>query len=198
MEEQRHHRSIRRTLRRVLAAPFVLLAAVILLAEDWLWDDLQRAAAWLGRLPVLRQLESMIAGLPPYGAMAIFAVPSLLLIPVKLAALWFLAHGEPFFGFLVAVGAKIAGTALVARLYTLTEASLLRIGWFARLHERFVLFKARVYGAIHATALYRYAHLRYTRTKAALKALLARRKGFLKRRWEAAVKLSRRWRKEPS
>lgn len=189
-------KTLRLQMRRVLAAPFVMIAVVILLLEDWLWDDLQRLAAWIGRLPVLRQLEGMIAGLPPYGALAAFAAPSLLLIPVKLAALWFLSHGQPFFGFLVAAGAKVAGTALVARLYTLTEKNLLRIDWFARLHERVTFFKARVYGAIKATAMYRVTHLRYVRLKAAVKTLLQRRKGFLKRRWEAARKLSRKWRHE--
>ncbi len=198
MEERTTGRTVRTWLRRALAAPFVAVAVAILLLEDWLWDDLQRLAAWIGRLPVLRQVEAGIAGLPPYAALAAFAAPSLLLVPVKLAALWFLSHGQPVFGFLVAAGAKVAGTALVARLYTLTEQNLLRIGWFARLHDRVTRFKARVYGAIRATALYRVVHLRFIRIKTAVKALLQRRKGLLRRRWEAARKFSRRWRREPS
>src|SRR5262244_219478 len=104
-------------LKRLLAAPFVLIAAVIILVEDWLWDDLQRLAAAIGRLPVLRQLESLVAGLPPYAALAIFGAPSLLLIPIKLVALYFIAHGQPMLGFLTVAAAKVAGTALVARIY---------------------------------------------------------------------------------
>ena len=178
----------------MLAAPFVFVATIVLLLEDWLWDDLQRMAAAIGRLPIFRQIEPLIAGLPPYGALAMFATPSLLLIPVKLAALWFIAHGQPAFGFLVAAAAKVAGTALVARLFTLTKPNLLRIGWFAALHERVVAFKARIYGAIKATAIYRAAHPRYSRVKTAVKAFMRKqRRGFWKRRWEAAVKLSRRW-----
>jgi hypothetical protein len=188
---------MKKFLKRLLAAPFVFVAALIILLEDWLWDDLQRLAAWIGHLPVLRQLESLIAGLPPYAALAMFATPSLLLVPVKLAALWFIANGQPALGFLVAVGAKVAGTALVARLFTLTKANLLRIGWFSALHERFTAFKARVYGAIKATAVYRLAHRRFARMKTAVKELVRRRRGFLKRRWDAAIKLSRRW-KQPS
>ncbi len=61
-----------------------------------------------------------------------FATPSLLLIPVKLAALYFIAHGQPALGFLTAAAAKIVGTALVARIYTLTQKNLLRIGKFNR------------------------------------------------------------------
>src|SRR5262245_32073301 len=91
-------------LKRILAAPFVLIAAIVVLFEEWLWDDLQRIAAAIGRLPLLRQVESLIAGLPPYAALAMFAAPSLLLIPVKLAALYFIAHGQPALGLMAVIG----------------------------------------------------------------------------------------------
>ncbi|MGE0132356.1 MAG: hypothetical protein AB7U82_30100 [Blastocatellales bacterium] len=177
-------------LKRLLAAPFVFIAAIIILLEDWLWDDLQRLAAAIGRLPIFHQTESFITGLPPYGALVMFGTPSLLLIPVKLAALYFIAHGQPAMGFLVAVAAKVAGTALVARIYALTHPNLLRIGWFAYLHARFTTFKTKVYAAIKATAIYRATHLRYARMKEWLR---NRGKSFLRRRWDAAVKFSRRW-----
>ena len=61
-------------LKKILAAPFVLLAAIFVLFEDWLWDDLLRLAAALGRLLGLRQAEQLIAALPPYGALAAFDV----------------------------------------------------------------------------------------------------------------------------
>ncbi len=83
---------MRNFLKRLLAAPFVFAATIILLLEDWLLEDLQRLAAAIGRLPIFRQLESLIVGLPPYAALTMFAIPSLLLIPVKLAALWFIAN----------------------------------------------------------------------------------------------------------
>lgn len=178
-------------LKRLLAAPFVFVAAIIILLEDWLWDDLQRLAAAIGRLPIFHQIESLIAGLPPYGALAMFGTPSLLLIPVKLAALYFIAHGQPMLGFLTAAAAKVAGTALVARIYALTHPNLLRIGWFAYLHARFTAFKTRIYAAIKATKIYRAAHLRYVRMKEWLR---GRGRSFLRRRWDAAMKLSRRWR----
>src|SRR5215510_12597822 len=93
-------------LKRLLAAPFVLIAAIIVLFEEWLWDDLQRIAAAIGHLPLLRQFESFIAGLPPYAALALFGAPSLLLIPVKLAALYLIAHGQPMFGLMTVIAAK--------------------------------------------------------------------------------------------
>lgn len=107
-------------LKKILAAPFVLLAAIFVLLEDWLWDDLLRLMAAIGRLPVFRQLEMLIASLPPYLSLAVFAIPSLLLIPVKLAAVWLIAHGQQMLGVLMVIGAKVVGTALVARIYSLT------------------------------------------------------------------------------
>lgn len=182
-------------LKRLLAAPFVFVAALIILFEDWLWDDLQRIASAIGRLPILRQIESLVAGAPPYAALAMFGAPSLLLVPVKLAALYFIAHGQPAFGFLTAVAVKVAGTALVARIYTLTQPNLLRIEWFAFLHTRFTAFKSRVYAAIKATSVYQAAHLRYAQMKEWMKEWLrGRGRSFLRRRWDAAMKLSRRWR----
>lgn len=178
--------------KKLLAAPFVLVAAIIVLVEDWLWDDLQRLAAAIGRLPVFRQIESLIASLPPYGALAIFGAPSLLLIPLKLAALWLMAHGQAAFGVLVVVFAKIAGTALVARIYTLTEPKLLLIGWFAWLHIRFVAFKARVYATIKASRIYQRVHRQSQILKDRFRRFAQSRKGFWRRRWEAALKFSRR------
>jgi hypothetical protein len=185
-----------RLLKKLLAAPLVLLAAVIILIEDWLWDDLARLAAAIGRLPVFSAVEAIIAGLPPYGALACFGLPTLLLVPVKLAAVYLISHGRPTLGLLTVIAAKLAGTALVARIFTLTRPSLMRIEWFVWLHERFIAFKSRVYGAIKATPIYKSAHIKYLHTRQELKRWLSNRKGFLRRRWSAARRLSRR-RKQP-
>ena len=184
--------STTKRLKRLIAAPFVLLAAVIILLEDWLWDDLARLAAAIGRLPIFRQIEALIVRLPPYAALAFFAVPSALLVPVKLIALYFIAHGHTMVGLLTVAAAKIAGTALVARLFTLTRPKLLRIAWFAWLYERFIAFKATVYAAIKSTWVYRAAHQMHVRVGRALKVWIGKRKGFLRRRWNAALKLSRK------
>lgn len=183
--------STTKRIKRLIAAPFVILAAIIILLEDWLWDDLARLAAAIGRLPIFHQVESFITKLPPYWALAFFAVPSTLLIPVKLIALYFVAHGHALAGLLTVAAAKVAGTALVARLFTLTRPNLLRIAWFAWMYERFITFKTRVYGVIKATRAYRVAHQMKLRVRLSLKVWIARRKGFLRRRWDAALRLSR-------
>lgn len=183
---------MKRFLKRLIAAPFVLLAAIIILLEDWLWDDLQRIAAAIGRLIILRQLEFFIANLPPYAALLFFATPSLLLIPIKLAAVYLLSHGLATLGLLLAIGAKIVGTALVARIFTLTKPNLMRINWFAQFYEKFTTFKETVYGRIKATAIYRLTHRWKLRLRERVVTLFRKRKSVWKARWEAAIRLMRR------
>ncbi|MBO0861743.1 MAG: hypothetical protein J2P21_25300 [Chloracidobacterium sp.] len=144
--------------KRLLAAPFVVIAAIVVLFEEWRWDDLRRIAASIGGLPLFRKIESFIAGLPPYAALATFGVPSMLLIPVKLFALYLIAYGQPIVGLMTFIGAKIVGTALVARIFDLTKHNLFRIGWFTWLYDRFLAFKTRVHEAIKSTGVYKVAY----------------------------------------
>lgn len=117
-------------LRRIVTPPLIVVASVFFLVEEVLWR-LSAVYALLGRLPVFRQLEQSIAGLPPYGALAVFVVPSVVLAPVKFLALYLLAGGHPALGATTIIGAKIAGTALVARIYALTRPALVQLKWFA-------------------------------------------------------------------
>jgi len=119
---------------RLIKGLFAWLLALLILFEEWGWEPLQRALAWLGRLPGLRWAEARIKTLPPYGALAIFLLPTLLLLPVKLLALWLIGQGQVMLGTLVIVVAKLAGTAIVARLFSLTKDTLLQLTWFARLY----------------------------------------------------------------
>ncbi|MBO0861142.1 MAG: hypothetical protein J2P21_22185 [Chloracidobacterium sp.] len=185
---------MKKILKRLIAAPFVLIAAIFVLFEEWLWDDLQLAAAAIGRLPVFRQVEAFITGLPPYAALAMFAAPSLLLVPVKLIALYFITHGQPALGLATVIGAKVAGTALIARIYALTHPNLMRILWFARLNERFMAFKTRIHEAIRSTVVYKTAQRLRLRMRATAAEYFSKRHSLWRSRWGAALKLSRRWR----
>jgi hypothetical protein len=179
--------------RRWLAAPVLVLAAVVLLVEEWLWDDLARLAAAIGRLPPFRWIEPLVRALPPWGALILFGAPTLLLVPVKVTALWLLARGHPTLGLLVLVAAKIGGTAMLARIYALTRPQLLRIGWFAWLDAWVHAFKARVHEAVRATVVYQAVRAAARRLRAAAVALVRRREGASwRRRWEAALRFSRR------
>jgi hypothetical protein len=109
-----------------------VILALVILFEEWGWQPLSRALAALGRFSPIARIERRIGALPPYAALAVFAVPSLLLIPLKLLALWLIAGGHVMSAGLLFAGAKVVGTALVARLYQLTEPALMQLSWFRR------------------------------------------------------------------
>ncbi len=96
------------TLFNVTAGP---LLALVLIFEEWGWEPLQRLAARLARLPLWARLEALIVRLPPYAALAVFFVPMLLLLPIKLLALYWISRGHAVLGLLVVLAAKLLGTA---------------------------------------------------------------------------------------
>ncbi len=156
--------------RLLRSVPGILLALVILF-EEWGWEPLQRALAWVGQLPGLRWIESRIRALPPYAALALFLLPTLLLLPVKLLALWLMGQGQVLTGTLVIIGAKIAGTALVARLFGLTQPALMQLGWFARTYTRWHTWKEALLARVRASWAWRMGRVVKRRCKRALAAL---------------------------
>ena len=107
------------------------LLAIVIVFEEWGWRPLAAGLAQLGRLKPIAWLESHIQRLPPYGALLVFAMPSVLILPLKLIALYLITSGREVAAAALFIGAKVVGTAIVARLFQLTEAQLLRIPWFA-------------------------------------------------------------------
>lgn len=140
---------------RVLKGLASAILALLILFEEWGWEPLQRAFARLARLPLIGAIERRIATLPPYAALAVFALPSLLLLPVKLVALWLIGQGQAMLGTLVIVTAKIAGTAIVARLFVLTRPALMRLAWFAALYTRWVVWKDTLLARVRASWAWR-------------------------------------------
>ncbi|OWQ83211.1 hypothetical protein CDN99_26590 [Roseateles aquatilis] len=134
-----------------------LILALVILFEEWGWEPLQRAMAAIGRLPVFRQLEAAVRRLPPYVALVVFLLPGLLLLPVKLLALWVIGSGRPGLGVAVIVLAKVLGTAIVARLFALTQPALMSLPWFARLYTRWTVWKDGLLAWVRASAAWRMA-----------------------------------------
>lgn len=136
---------------RALLWPFQWLLALLILFEEWGWEPLQRLLARIGRWPGFRWIEGRVTSLPPYAALALFALPALLLLPVKLAALWLIGQGQAVLGLLIILTAKVVGTALVARLFTLTQPALMRLAWFARLWARWSVWKEALLAQVRAS-----------------------------------------------
>lgn len=143
----------------VLGALLQVVAALIVLFEEWGWRPLSNALARLARFRPWARAELLIAGLPPYAALFAIALPTTLLFPLKFIALYLIAGGHFVSAAMLFVGAKIVSTALIARVFILVKPALMQIAWFATLHDRFVPWKEAIFAQIRATWAWRYGRM---------------------------------------
>lgn len=143
----------------VLGPFFQLIAALIIVFETWGYRPITRLVAMLAHWRVWAELEARIAALPPYAALAAFLVPAAILIPVKLLAVFLFATGHWIVGGGLIVLAKIVSTALVGRIYQLTESKLMTIAWFKAAYDRIVPWCLAVAEDIRRTRIWARARL---------------------------------------
>jgi hypothetical protein len=155
------------TLLRWIFTPFI---ALLLLFEEWGWEPLAALVRRMSRLPVWAWCERKIAKLSPWEALLVLVIPAVALFPIKLAALYFIRHGQLVIGMSVLIGAKLLGTALVARLFQLTEPALMQFGWFAKWYPRWKVWKDQLMDSVRASALWQIVKRFKSRTKAAARA----------------------------
>ena len=139
--------------------------AILILFEEWGWEPLRRVFALIARLPVIRHLETLLKRLPPRWAFVVLILPSLLILPIKLLAVWLVAQGRVTLGVAVIIAAKLGGTALLAWLFQLIQPALMQLAWFARLHARWTAWKADLLAWIRASAVWRTARAIKLRVK---------------------------------
>ena len=165
-----------RWLRRAVRVVLLALLAIVLAYEELQWR-LSAVFALLGKLPVFHQIENWVRGLPPYGALAMFVTPSIVIFPFKLLALHWMTGGHPGLGITTILAAKVTGTALVGRIFQLTRGSLLTIGWCQWVFDKVVALREAAYGVWKGMAVVRWWKARWAREKA--------KGGFWKRKWMA-------------
>jgi hypothetical protein len=95
--------------------------------------------------------------LSPYAALAIFLVPVITLLPVKLLALWLIHQGSTVLGITVIVLAKLVSTALAGRLFVLTEPQLRHFTWFNTALNWWHATKAGLRAALEKSSVWRAA-----------------------------------------
>ena len=179
-----------RTFRRILTPPMVVLAALFIFVEEWLWDNLTAAMAWVARLPVIHWLEERLARLPAWAAVTCFFLPGLMLMPVKLGALFLMGRGQVVAGVGVIIMAKVLGTAIVARLFTVCQPTLMGVGWFRAGHDWLVRMKQMLYAKLRAMPAWQAAVALKERAKRWLRTF---KPGVIARRWKAIrLRLRRR------
>jgi hypothetical protein len=159
-------------LRKILRGLLFPFVAAVLLFEEWGWEPLAAAFARLARLPLWAWLERKIAQLPPRWALLAFGVPMLTLLPVKLLALFLFGKGQTTLGFVLLLAAKIGGTAVMARLFQLTQPALMQLRWFAAWYPRWKNWKDSMLAEVHGTAAWRLGQTLKRSVKAWLRDIL--------------------------
>ncbi len=182
-------RQILRTAWSIARGPIIaalqVLAALIVLFEEWGWKPLSELLARLAKFAPIAVIERWIAGLGPYGALVVFVLPTTLLLPLKFLAMWLLAQGKVWTATGLFAGAKVASTALVARIFTLTKPALMQLGWFARTYNRFVPWKDALFAQIRASWVWRYGRMVKSRVRLEVKQAWARWRPGIMARWTA-------------
>ena len=131
---------------RLATRPLLVLLAIIFRIEAWLWRHLEPVVEWLvARIP-LRELKARLGAwietIPPLAALAVLAVPGVLLFPLKILALWLIAYQHFLSAVLVFAFAKLTGLGITAFVFEATRPKLLQMAWFRWLYEHIIIWLA--------------------------------------------------------
>jgi hypothetical protein len=161
---------------RILKPVIYLLAAIYFLVDAVFMPIARPAADWLARRLVFDGLRRWIMSLRPYPALALLAVPVVVLEPIKPLAAYLAATGHFAASIAILIAGELSKLVLVERLFALTRDRLMSIPAFAWGYARFVQTRewlqsseawraVRRIGriAVHATRFY-LAELRSSRT----------------------------------
>jgi hypothetical protein len=154
--------------RPVLKTALQILVALIIVFEEWGWRPLADLLGRLARWRPWAAIESVIIRLPPYAALVVFALPTTLLLPLKFLALLLIAKGQVLLAGLLFLAAKVVATALIARLFVLTQPALMQIGWFAWGYETVMPWKDALTAQVRASWAWRAGRIVKERVKRAV------------------------------
>lgn len=141
-------------LRKTLTPPLIVIAALLIWIEESLWVYFKNLTERFARLTWIQRYEAWLQRIPPYPTMIVFFLPGLGLLPVKMAAVWFIAQGHVGSGLAVIAGAKLIGTAIVARSFVICKPKLMTVSWFARSYEMILNIRRYFYDQVLNMPLY--------------------------------------------
>lgn len=154
-----------RVVRPILRHAGQIALAIVIIFEEWGWRPLADLLARLARFAPVASLEAWIGQLTPYPALAVFALPAVLLFPLKLVALALIASGHVIAATLLFIAAKVVGTALLARIFQLTQPALMQLTWFARAYHTFMPWKEALVEQVRASRVWRVGRVIKSRIK---------------------------------
>ena len=132
--------------------PLLITLALIFLLESWLWEKTGAAVAWaLRELPIeryVREAMEKIETLTPVQTLGVFIIPAMVLLPIKMLALWFLSQGFIFSGITTILFAKLAGFGVSSFLFTLCKPKLLQVRWVKWVYEHCLIWRDKAHDMV--------------------------------------------------
>jgi hypothetical protein len=122
---------MRNTLNRIFKPVIWLLAAVYLLVDAIFLPVARLISGWLAQHWVFDRLRCWIVSLRPYPTLFLFAVPLIVLEPLRPVALYLMATGHVAGGIVIFVVGEVLKLVLVERLYCISHTKLMTIPAFA-------------------------------------------------------------------
>jgi hypothetical protein len=134
----------------------------VLVFEEWIWDHASAVLRRIGRLLPFRWIEGWVRRRTPPQALALYVLPVLVVLPLKAVALGVMGHGRVALGFAILFLDKVIGTAVLARLWQMTEPAITDYRWIRQGRDAFLRLRRRLYRWLYRQPVYR-------RTRALLK-----------------------------
>ena len=119
-------------------------ALLYVLSEHVLWAGARTLLRGLGGMSIVRAAYAWLGLLPPYAALPVFLVPDLFSHASEFWAAVLFARGHLLAATLLAILGKGVATVILVWIYQACEPALMRVRWFARLHDGVMALRSRI------------------------------------------------------
>ena len=134
--------TVEQTVSRILKPLTYVLAALYVLVDVIFMTVARPVSNWIARHLAFRRLRIWIRSLSPYGSLALFSVPVMILEPLKPLAAYLAATGQLLVSVVTLIVGEVLKLVLVERLFSLTRDKLMKIPAFLWAYTKFQLAKA--------------------------------------------------------
>lgn len=173
---------------KLLKYPIYFLAVIFILFEEWLWFRLLRLMQTITSLPMVRAIDPFVRRQNKWVSLALFAIPEVSFIPVKMAVLWLFGAGHAFSGVILFIAAKLAGTATFAWMWNMTEAKITEFAWVRWVRDTVLRIRSWAHAKLEASDSYQEIKASIQLFRAKIK---RQKEHWIKRKFRAAMAVAK-------
>ena len=128
---------MKHTLRHLLKPVLFVIAAAYMVVDAIFMTVAKPLSDWVAKRHIFDKLRAWIVSLRPYPTLALFAVPVIILEPVKPVSAYLVATGHVAVGFTVLAVGEVLKLVLLQRLFSLSKDKLMAINAFAWAYNKY-------------------------------------------------------------